>query len=198
LLAVVVCIWIWRRPALGEVKLLSFFSAAAVSLCILMLPCSKWFWDHMPLLQNVQLPWRLLQPVAICLALLVAPLGRLLSTVPRWRAAGMAAAMALLVVPNLSHLHSKQLTDVDLSFWTPQQLALRGFETTTMGEVTPRWIAQGATHGLPPYNPVAATVRSGDAEIANPRHGSFYWRSGINAKVASTIEVSTAWFPGWE
>ena len=47
-------------------------------------------------------------------------------------------------------------------------------------------------------HPLHVTVRSGDAEIANPRHTSFYWRSGINAKAVSTIEMSTAWFPGWE
>ena len=75
---------------------------------------------------------------------------------PRWRTAAMTAAMALLIVPNLSHLHSKQLVDVDPAFWTPQQLAIRGFETTTMSEVTPRWIA-----GLPAYSPVAATVHIG-------------------------------------
>ncbi len=194
-LLVVIVVWIWisRYPELGDRRLFRFFGAAAVALCILMLQDAVWFWEQVPLLQNVQLPWRLLGPVAICMALVIAQLGRLLSQAPRWRSAGMAAAMALLIVPNLSHLHSKQLVDVDLSFWTPQQLSLRGFETTTMAEATPRWML-----GLPVYTPVAATVLSGDAEIRHPGRTPFSWTSPVSAKVASTIEMNTAWFPGWE
>jgi len=182
-----------RRPKLGDRRMFLFFTTAAVSLCILMLQDALWFWQQVPLLQNVQLPWRLLGPVSICMALLVAQLGCLLSQAPRWRTAGMAAAMALLIVPNLSHLHTKQLVDVDLTFWTPQQLSVRGFETTTMAEATPRWMA-----GLPAYTPVAATVLSGDAEIRSPRRTPFTWASPVRAKVAGAIEMNTAWFPGWE
>jgi hypothetical protein len=152
-----------------------------------------WFWEQVPLLQNVNLPWRLLGPVAVCVAMLAASLGKLLASTPRWRVLGLTAAMALLIVPNLSHLHPKTLVDVDLSFWTPQQLSLRGFETTTMAEVTPRWIT-----GLPPYTPVAATVLSGDAQIDRPHRSPFSWSSLVHARATSTIEMQTAWFPGWE
>ena len=193
LLAAVVWIWISRRPKLGDRRLFRFFGAAAVVLCILTLQDALWFWQHAPLLHNVQLPWRLLGPVAICMALVIAQLGRLLSQAPRWRALGIAGAMALLIVPNLSHLHSKQLVDVDLAFWTPEQLSMRGFETTTMAEATPRWMV-----GLPQYTPVAATVLSGDAEIRRPGRSPFSWSSPVSAKVRSTIEMTTAWFPGWE
>jgi hypothetical protein len=109
----VVWIWISRRPKLGDRRLFGFFGAAAVVLCILTLQDALWFWQHAPLLHNVQLPWRLLGPVAICMALVIAQLGQLLSRAPRWRTLGIAGAMALLIVPNLSHLHSKQLVDVD-------------------------------------------------------------------------------------
>jgi hypothetical protein len=193
LLALVVWIWIARHPGLCDRRLLRFFGAAAVVLCVLMLQDALWFWEQVPLLQNVQLPWRLLGPVALCMALLIAPLGRLLPLAPCRRAAGMTAAMALLIVPNLSHLHSKQAVDVDLVFWTPEQLSVRGFETTTMAEVTPRWMV-----GLPAYTPVAATVVSGDAEIRQPSRTPFSWSSPVRAKVSSAIEMNTAWFPGWE
>jgi hypothetical protein len=113
--------------------------------------------------------------------------------VPRWRAIGFWAAMALLIVPNLSHLHPRQTTDIDLRFWTPQQLSIRGFESTTVAEVEPRWL-----HGLPPYTPTAATVLSGDAEILSPGRTPFSWRSSVRAKSSSTVEMNTAWFPGWE
>ncbi len=192
LLVALVWIWVSRNPKLADRPLLRFFGGAAVALCILMLQDAIWLWDRVPLLQNVQLPWRLLGPVAICVAMLIAPLGPLLASTPRWRTCGMAAAMALLIVPNLSHLHPRQSTDVDLRFWTPLRLATRGFETTTMAEVEPRWI-----RGLPAYLPVAATVLSGDAEILSPGRTPFAWSSTVNAKNASTIEMNTAWFPGW-
>jgi uncharacterized membrane protein len=193
LLAVLAWIWISRHPQPNDRLLLRFFGVAAAVLCFLTLQDALWFWEHIPLLQNVNLPWRLLGPVAICMAMLIAPLGRALWQTPRWRVWGMAAALALLIVPNLSHLHSKQAVDVDLTFWTPQQLSIRGFETTTMGELTPRWIA-----GLPSYDPAAATVLAGDAAIRRPERTPLFWSSPVHSTVASTIEMNTAWFPGWE
>ncbi|MBS1858592.1 MAG: glycosyltransferase family 39 protein [Acidobacteria bacterium] len=193
LLALAAGIWLWRRPKWCDGRVAWAAGAAAMVLCCLMLEDAAWLWRLLPLLQNVQLPWRLLGPVAICLALGIAPLGRLLEHVPRLRTAGMVAAMGLVIVPNLAHLHSRQAVDVDLSFWTPEQLALRGFETTTMGEVEPRWIP-----ALPAYRPAAAEVLSGDAAIERQRREPFAWSSAVRASVASNIEMNTAWFPGWE
>jgi hypothetical protein len=105
----------------------------------------------------------------------------------------MTAAMALLIVPNLAHLHPRQTTDVDLTFWMPQQLAVRGFETTTMAEVPPRWLSR-----LPAYNPRNVTVLSDDAEVQSPGRIPFRWASRVKANAASTLEMSIAWFPGWE
>jgi hypothetical protein len=186
-------VWIWRKPKLLDSRMFRFFAVAAALLSILMLQEAIWFWDQVPLLQNVQLPWRLLGPVAVCLALLVAQLGKLLEAVARWRTAGIAAAMALLIVPNLSHLHTRAAVDVDLHYWTPEQLSLRGFETTTMAEVTPKWMVR-----LPTYIPVAARVLAGDAEIQSLARTPLRWTSQVAAKVASTVEMTTAWFPGWE
>jgi hypothetical protein len=193
LLVAVVWVWVSRNPNLVDRRLLRFFGISAILLCVLMLQDALWFWEQVPLLQNVNLPWRLLGPVAVCVAMLVAALGRLLWETPRRRGLWMAAAMALLIVPNLSHLHPKQFADVDLTFWTPQQLSLRGFETTTMAEVSPRWMT-----GLPAYTPLAATVLSGDAQIRRPGRKPFAWSSPVWGKSTSTIEMQTAWFPGWE
>jgi hypothetical protein len=194
LLIVVAWVWISRNPGLGDRRLLRFFGFAGAALCIVMLQESEWFWDHAPLLQYAQYPWRLLGPVAICTAMLIASLGRpLLSVALRWRALAITAAMALLIVPNLSHLHSKQPVDVDLGFSTPRQLSVRGFDVTAMGEVSPRWMT-----APPAYSPFAARVRSGDAEFRQPLRTAFDWSSSARSKVASIIEMQTAWFPGWE
>jgi hypothetical protein len=192
LLAAAVWIWMSRTKPI-DLSLVRFFAIAALVLCVLMLQDAIWIWEQVPLLQNVQLPWRLLGPVTLCVAMLIAPLGRLLASVPRWQTVGTAAAMSLLIVPNLSHLHPRQFVDVDLRFWTPQQLSIRGFETTTMAEIQPRWI-----RGLPPYLPVAATVLSGDAEIESPGRTEFSWSSLVKVRRTSVIEMNTAWFPGWQ
>ena len=90
----------------------------------------------------------------------------------------MAAALALLIIPNLSHtIVPRQLVDVDLSLWTPQRLALSRFETTTMAEVTPRWMAGSAR-----VHSVAATVVSGDAAILRPGRTPFSWSSPVNGQ----------------
>ncbi|MBZ5677905.1 MAG: glycosyltransferase family 39 protein [Acidobacteriia bacterium] len=197
LLALLALLWISRKTKSGasvvDGRLLWFFAVASAILGALMLQEAHWFWEQIPILQNVQLPWRLLGPVAVCVAFLVAPLGKLLESAPGWKRMGMVAAMALLILPNLAHLHAGRTADVDLTFWTPQQLAQRGFETTTMAEVTPRWIT-----GLPPYRPSEVMVLSGDADVASPGRSPFRWTSRVNAKAASTLEMSTAWFPGWD
>jgi hypothetical protein len=197
LLALAAWIWLSRkarsRDGLDERRLVRFFGLAAAVLCLLMIEDAIWFWQQLPLLQYVLFPWRLLGPVALCLALAIASLGPLLLTLaPCWRTAGMTGAMALLIIPNLSHLHSKQLVDVDLKAWSPLQMAVTGFETTTMGEVTPRWVTR-----QPAYYGAAARVLSGDAQIARPGRTPFSWSSPVSARVPSTIEIETAWFPGW-
>ena len=65
LLALLAYVWLSRAPSLkADRRLLRFFAAAAAILCVLMLEHVLWFWEQMPILQNVQLPWRLLGPVA--------------------------------------------------------------------------------------------------------------------------------------
>jgi uncharacterized membrane protein YfhO len=62
-----------------------------------------------------------------------------------------------------------------------------------MAEVTPRWIT-----GLPLYRQDAAMVLSGDAQIASTGRAPFQWTSQVKSSAPSTLEMSTAWFPGWE
>ena len=101
--------------------------------------------------------------------------------------------MALLIVPNLAHLHPGKTALIDPAFWTPEQLAIRGFETTTMGEINPRWVTTP-----PDFNPNAATVSSGEAQIRNERRTPFSWAGNVQAKGESALRMSFAYFPGWE
>src|SRR5262249_36504253 len=121
LLVVIAGIWIVRRPGMVDRRWDRFFAASAVVFCLFLSQDAVWLWDHTPIMQYVEFPWRLLGPAAFCIALLVAALGPLISSMPRLRRAGYASAMALLIVPNLAHMQPKEFRDIDLALWTPQQ-----------------------------------------------------------------------------
>lgn len=192
LLAAAAWIWIARRPKLSDRRLMRFFAATGIVLCILMLENAAWLWDHLPLLPYVELPWRLLGPVALCTAMLVGALGPAIAALRRHGGLAFAAAMALLIVPNLPHLQPGSTAEVDTAFYTPHELAFHGFETTTMGEMTPRWMA-----AVPGYTPAAAVVAAGDAQVRDLSRTPFSYQGQVTARTESRIRLSTAWFPGW-
>ena len=193
LLAVAAWLLAARRSDPEDRRTMKFFTAACAVFCFLTLQDADWIWDRLPLLPYLQFPWRLLGPAAICMALLLAPLGRLLDEWPRWRNWAFAAAMALVIVPNLSHLAPKQLRDVDPAFWTPRAIAARGVEVTTAGEYKPRWV-----HLVPPYRPVTAMVVNGEAELRPTRRTPISWSAQVTAKQASSVQLAISWFPGWQ
>jgi hypothetical protein len=193
LLAIGLWILAARFPESADRFWLRFFTAAGAVLCALMLRDAEWIWDTLPLLQYVEFPWRFLGPVAICLALLVAALGQVLDAFPRWRTAGFAAAMTLLIVPNLSHMAPSGLRDVDPAFWTPRSIAARGLEVTTAGEYVPRWVTATAA-----YSPRVAAVVDGDADVQQTGRTPVSWSAQVTAHKPSAIQLAIAYFPGWQ
>jgi hypothetical protein len=193
LMAVIAGFWIARKPDMSDRRWFRFFAVCALVFCFLMLQDAVWVWDHAPLLRYVEFPWRFLAPAAVCIALLVGSLGPLLRSIPRLRVAGYAAAMALVIVPNLVHMQPKQFDDIDLALWTPQQIALRGVEVTTAAEYTPRWM-----EARPSYDPRPIRVVSGEAEVQQSERTPVNWSGIVKAPASWTAEFSTAWFPGWE
>ena len=194
LLVIGVCGWVLgrRQGKLDERRLICFFAAAAALLCILMLEDSDLVWQIVKPLQYVQLPWRMLGTVAVCEAVLMGALGGVLRKLPRWRGAAFAAALALLVIPNLSHLHAGSTNEVDPAFWTPAEIARTGFETTTLGELTPRWMTV-----TPAFDPRDAVVAAGAAQIKPLERTPFIWKGDVDAQAPSTIQMRIAYFPGW-
>jgi hypothetical protein len=171
---------------------LRFFGAAGILSCFLMLPEAEWIWKHLPLLQYLEFPWRLLGPAAICLALLIAPLGHVLEGWSRWRNPAFAVAMALLILPNLSHMTARGVRDVDLTFWTPLSMAARGVDVTTAGEYVPRWVETTA-----PYSDRKASLMDGDADWHETERTAVSWAAQVTARMPSSIQISTSYFPGW-
>jgi uncharacterized membrane protein len=192
LLIVAACVWSARHPGKGHGRLMRLFAVTAVALCALMLKESVWLWDRVPLLPYVQFPWRLLGPAALCGAMLAAALGPALDSLEKRRGLALAGALALLIVPNLSHLRGPRTVDVDLAQWGPRELSIKGFETTTTGEVTPRW-----TTSQQRYDAAAATVSVGRASIRDLARTPFSWSGAVIADTDSRVRVSFTYYPGW-
>jgi len=190
LLAAVVLAWIAWTRRFADARWLAFFAFSAVILSILMVQDAEWIWDQIKLLQYTEFPWRLLGPVSVCVALLIAPLGPLLASLKRWRVPAFAAALALLIVPNIAHLHPKQFHDVDPTLWTPAQIAWRGVDVATAGEYRPRWMQT-----LPPFT--VEIAGAADAQIRQTRRTPVSWSGEIQAAYPTTVEMAIAYFPGW-
>jgi hypothetical protein len=185
-------VWAWRRPREGGHSELVFFVAAGALFCWMMVEDSAWVWERLRLLQFIAFPWRLLGPVAVCLAMAAAALGPALDSLGRWRGAALAAALALLIVPNLPHLAPPRLVDIDLAFWTPADMASRGVETTTAYEVTPRWMTYPALHNV---GTAAAVI--GDGSVRETDNNGLSWHGSVRAREAARVRLPFAYFPGW-
>jgi hypothetical protein len=190
LVAAAACAWIAWRPKAGDRRLTQFFSTAALLLCVLMLEDARVLWDHAPLLPFVEFPWRLLGPAALCVAMLAAGLAPAIDSLRRWRGPAFAGILALLAIPNLAHLAPPRIAEIDLALWTPAQMAAGGFESTTKGEVTPRWMET-----IPPYNSRVGVTPGADWRDVS--RTPFSYTGEVTAQNPSRILMPLAWFPGW-
>jgi len=169
-----------------------FFLAVAVAFCGMILPDAQPIWDHVRLLQFLAFPWRWLGPISAAIAMLVAAAGPLIDGIGKWKHAALAGALALVIVPNLSHLHPAQALDIDPTLWTPQQIAQRGIEVSSFGEYRPRWMQD-----WPAYDPRPAEIVAGYAGYQQTGKGPTWWNAVFDASVPATVQLNTAFFPGW-
>ena len=172
--------WVW------------FFGAAAVVLSFMMLQDAEPVWDQIKLLQYVAFPWRLLGPVTVVFAALIASFAAALPMLEGWRRRAFIAAMALLIVPNLSHFQPRVFRDIDERFWSPHEIAERGIEVTSFAEYRPR-----PMEAVPPYDPRPAEVVSGLAEVRQSAKSPEFWSGVVRAQSPATVEMSLAYFPAW-
>lgn len=169
-----------------------FFGAMAFGFCWMILPAAQPIWDHVRLLQYIAFPWRWLGPIAVAIAILVAALGPVIETLKKWRLPAFAGALALLILPNLSHLHPGSTLDIDPSLWSPDDIAQSGIEATSLGEYRPRWMQD-----WPAYDPRPAEVVGGYASYRQTGRTPVSWAAAVDAGTPATLQLSTAYFPGW-
>ncbi len=184
----------WRASGAAERRWQGFFASAGLGLCFLMTPASSWLWRRVELLQYVQFPWRLLGPTSLCLALVIAPIGRILWRPSRSRRFAFASLVALLVFANVAHAHPKRYAAIDLDDWTPSEIAQRDATATTgAGEVFgPRWMKRRA-----PFRPEGIRVVDGAAEVDGLSRTPNRWLAQLRVERDSILELSLAYYPGW-
>jgi len=186
------------NPKLTNRLWVSFFAGACIGFSFLALTDSQWIWDHIRLLQYSQFPWRMLGPASLCIALLVAAIAPILRSLPRYRELAFASALALLIVPNLTHNQPIRFQDVDLSLWTPAAIAKNGINVSTASEYVPKWVVL-----WPKFSPEMVRIGNGEANTGEANTKQYFhtvdsWRGEIRTARGATAELSITWFPGWE
>jgi uncharacterized membrane protein len=173
-------------------RLLRFWVGTLAVLIALMTSASVWFWDNLPLLKQVQFPWRLLAPASLCVALLVSMFGLALQSKIRNQTLWFWIAMGLIVLPNLSHIGPERYFQIDSRQWSPRYLAQSGFETTTSYEFEPRWVKNRSGYAADKIH-----VITGQASISAPVYSPTRWSAEIDAASDSYLGAALLYFPGW-
>jgi hypothetical protein len=180
-----------QRPGRKHVSgVPTLFAGLVVAACFLMTPGAMWIWDRLRLLQFVEFPWRILGPVAACLAVVVGSLPVLVEGV-RHRT-GLALVLALIIVPNLAHIRAERYYPLTPSDWTPDQIAARAVSVATNEEYEPSTVRE-----RPAFESERLRVLSGRAIVSHIETSPAAWSGQIAAESDSVLEARLSYFPGW-
>ena len=150
-----------------------------------------WFWDNLPLLKQVQFPWRILGDDILVIAILVGLYGASLEDRAR-ASVWFWIGIGLLILPNLTHIGPEKYFPIIAAEWTPLTLAEGGIETTADAEFEPQWVKQRVG-----YTEDKARVLSGSATILGVQRAPTFWTLESNAQTDTMIEAALLYFPGW-
>ncbi|MCY4021479.1 MAG: 6-pyruvoyl-tetrahydropterin synthase-related protein [Chloroflexi bacterium] len=122
-----------------------FFGATALAMLVLVMPVSLPIWDSLRPIQFLQFPWRLLGPIAACLAIIGGANGIWLEKLDsRWQISLAASAVALPIVlaiplfyiPEWRH----ETLNTSIAAYHAEEVARRQLGTTFTGEYRPRHV----------------------------------------------------------
>ena len=160
-------------------------------IALMMTPLSLKAWEKLPLIRQVQFPWRLLANGSVVLAV-IAGVYAAASEDQRNATAWFWAGLALLVAPNLSHIGFEKYYPLIASEWTPAAIAMNGIETTANAEFEPRWVQRRAG-----YSNDNVSVVSGTTTVSNLVRTPAVWRMDTDGPADAVIQVESLYFPGW-
>ncbi|MBC8263608.1 MAG: YfhO family protein, partial [Anaerolineales bacterium] len=188
-----------------------FFSLVLISLIFMVLPQSVAVWDHLPLLEYVQFPWRFLGIASLAAALLAGAAISLLSDRVRFvlpASTIVLAVEALVIAFSLPWLYPRYCsTTKDLSIANLAQLerGLGVIGATSAGEYLPIWVKE-----VPSESSMEAMYRAGvpierlepsslpeGAEVKSAEYGLTSADILIESPQPFRAVFNTFYFPGW-
>jgi hypothetical protein len=184
--------WFIYTGRKGLLRIWLVLAAACLAvLAFMMTPSALWFWEHLPLLKQVQFPWRILGNCTVVIAILAALYGASLrdrkdSTV--WFSVGMA----LLILPNLRHIGPERYYPIRPEEWTAVALAQAAVETTAGAEFEPRWVKERAAYAAEKIRVISGTVN-----VSGIQTSPTAWNLETNAATDAVVEAVLLYFPGW-
>ncbi|KKS23062.1 MAG: hypothetical protein UU78_C0005G0013, partial [Candidatus Roizmanbacteria bacterium GW2011_GWC2_41_7] len=165
------------------------FLLIAIASAFLALPYSRFFWDHMPLLSSVQIPWRFVGYIVLGLSLCG---GYIINSINRntLKYGLFTFLIALLVYANRNHLRVNQYVDYQSPFSENKVIAM---STTSKDE------------HMPKKAPRIFEVPDQDGDIFPELAGTstrIIWQSNyhmFNLDLESSAEFrdNTSYYPGW-
>ncbi len=135
----------YRSPHPQSFLGIIFFAIVALAMLVLVMPGSLPIWDSLRPIQFLQFPWRLLGPIAACLAIIGGANGLWLERLDsRWQISLVASAVALPIVlaiplfyvPEWRH----ETLDTSIAAYHAEEAARRQLGTTFTGEYRPRHV----------------------------------------------------------
>jgi hypothetical protein len=162
-----------------------------IIIAVMMTPLSLRIWELLPLLKQVQFPWRLFADGILIISAMAAVYGASIENRPR-ADAWFWVGLGLLVVPNLSHVGFEKYYPLVPSQWTPDAIAMSGIETTANGEFEPRWVKQRTA-----YTENKVSVVSGTATVSKIERTPTFWQMDISGQTETIIQPELLYFPGW-
>jgi hypothetical protein len=188
-----------------------FFSLVLISLIFMVLPQSVAVWDHLPLLEYVQFPWRFLGLASLAAALLAGAAIRLLSDLVRAVLPSfiiMLAVEALVIAFSLPWLYPRYCSTTEglsIARLAGLERGLGVIGTTSAGEYLPIWVKE-----VPSESNMEAMYRSGapierlepsslpgGAEVTSAEYGLTSADILIESPLPFRAVFNTFYFPGW-
>ncbi len=155
---------------------------------------SEVFWDRLPLLSEIQFPWRFHTLIALGGAFLCGLPLALFRTRPGWFANGLTVLLVgAVAIPGFSHARGTRSLAADTVDYSRMGIAAGKFEYTADRILVPIWVrTEPATQAKSRLEFVAGTGRI-DSQHISPNGSSF----AVDVTGAARLRLNTFYFPGW-
>lgn len=155
---------------------------------------SKFFWDHISILQTAQFPWRFLSLSLFFIALLNG--GFFKFYVPnKIRYATAAIMIIVLAVPSIKYFQPEKYLEAGSTFYYVDEQRIR----QEMSETWPDFLPKDFNKKLPPTDQRFHIVRQPDlekeVEVVVDRSHQLLLRTNFNSPTLLTLHIGD--FPGW-